>query len=341
LARSFRWEDGERLIVFGRGSAAHAVETLGGPGYTLLTTERAKEAAPGVVVAAEHVHIVPPGHVDELAAALLDTVHGDRIVALGGGRVIDVAKAIVAAHSVGEGEAAPREPGRGPRAMAVPTTLSGAEMTRIHRHAAGVAESTPRLRAAVVILDPALAASQPVADLAASTLNALGHAVEAPCVVNANPVATLAAHEAARLLAAGWEGAEPDRDALALGSLLAGYALDNSALALHHVLAQTLVRVAGLGHGASNAAVLPQTIGALARRSPDAIAALSAAAGEDLVAVAERIRVNTGAGGLRDLGVDPDVLPACADAAAARPQLRLTPPPADRDEILALYEQSL
>ena len=49
--RSFRWVDGERTIVFGRGALADAVETLGGPGYTLLTTARAKDAAPGVVAA--------------------------------------------------------------------------------------------------------------------------------------------------------------------------------------------------------------------------------------------------------------------------------------------------
>lgn len=359
-ARSFRWRDGERLVVFGDGAAAHAVETLGGPGYTLLTTERAKEAAPGVVTAAGEVHIVPAGHVDDLAASLLDVVGGDRIVALGGGRVVDVAKAIVAAQAAGAGGDAvsasgayPGTPGAGraaadhraftgpPRALAVPTTLSGAEMTRIHRHADGVAESTPRVRPAVVIIDPALAASQPVEALAASSLNALGHAVEAPCVVGANPVATLAAHEAARLLADGWRGAEPDRETLALGSLLAGYALDNSALALHHVLAQTLVRVAGLAHGPANAAMLPVTIGALAARTPEAIEALNAAVGEDVAEVALRIRARSGAGGLRDLGVDPDVLRGCAEAAAARPQLKLTPPAADRDEILGLYERAL
>ena len=56
------------------------------------------------------------------------------------------------------------------------------------------------MRPAVVVFDPALAASQPVPELAASSLNALGHAVEGAVQVRANPVATLAAHEAARLL---------------------------------------------------------------------------------------------------------------------------------------------
>ena len=131
----------------------------------------------------------------ELAAAALDWARSaggtaTRIVALGGGRVVDVAKAVAAAL------------GDGARAMAIPTTLSGAELTRVHRHAAGVDEDTPRVRCAVVVCDPALAASQPGEELAASALNALGHAVEAPCTVAANPVATLAAHEAARLLVA-------------------------------------------------------------------------------------------------------------------------------------------
>lgn len=339
LPRSFRWVDGERTIVFGHGAADAAIATLGGPGYTLVTTPRARDSAPHVVAAAKQQIIVPAGQVDNLAAALLDGARpvSDRVVALGGGRVIDVVKALVAALAAQASAGGAAGP---PRAMAIPTTLSGAELTRIHRHAAGVPESTPRVRPAVVIVDPALAASQPEADLAASSLNALGHAVEAPCVVNANPVATLAAHEAARLLSAAWAGPVPDRETLALGSLLAGYALDNSALALHHVLAQTLVRVGGVGHGPANAAILPHTIGALAARTAEAIAALNAAVGEDVVTVALRIRGHAGFSGLGEL-VDATVLPECADAAAARPQLKLTPPPADRDEILALYERAL
>src|SRR3954452_12441607 len=97
MRNPFRWVDGERLIVFGRGAVDDAVEALGGPGYTLLTTARAKDAAPGVVAGADALRIVPPGHVDEIAAALRP-VPGDRLVALGGGRVIDTAKALAAAQ---------------------------------------------------------------------------------------------------------------------------------------------------------------------------------------------------------------------------------------------------
>ena len=315
---AFTWNDGERTIHFGRGVAAEAVDALGGAGYTLLTTERASSVAPWIAMAAGAVHLVPAGHVDHIAADLRGTVKGDRLVALGGGRVIDVTKALVAAD--------------GGRAMAIPTTLSGAEMTQGHRHARGVDESTPRVRPAVVVFDPELAASQPVPELAASSLNALGHAVEGACTVRANPVTTLAAHESARLLAQGWSGAEPDRETLALGAMLAGYVIDSTGLGLHHVLAQTLVRNAGIGHGPANAAMLPHTIGALAWRFPDRIDAFG-----DPAALARSIR----SVGLTELGVDRAVLPECADAAAARPQLANTPPAADRAEILALYESAL
>src|SRR4051794_3245710 len=273
---SFTWVDGERTIHF--GPSQDAVAHLRGPGFTLLTTPRAAAAAPHIADAAGTVHEVGRGQVHELAAGLLGTVSGDRLVALGGGRVVDVAKALTAAARAGlaPGNVAP---GGEVRAMAVPTTLSGAEMTTGHRHAAGIDDATPRVRAAVVIFDPALAASQPVQELAASSANALGHAVEGPCTVRANPVATLAAQEATRLIAQGWSAEEPDRETLALGALLAGYVIDSTGLGLHHVLAQTLVRVLGAGHGPANAVLLPHTTAALAHRLPAAIAALDAAAG--------------------------------------------------------------
>ena len=323
----FTWRDGERLIRFGRGCAAEAVETLGGPGYVLLTTERGAGAAPQVVEAAGRVHHVPGGLVDELAAGLLGAVGegaDGRVVALGGGRVIDTAKALAAA--------------RGGRAMAVPTTLSGAEMTRIHRLPAGVRANL--VRCAVVVNDPALSASQPVAELAASALNALGHVAEGPCTPMANPVATLAALDGGRRLAGAFDHGAPDRDELALGALLAGYAIDSAGYGLHHVLSQTLVRVAGLGHGPANAVMLPHTLGALAWRFPRQHDALAAALGGDPSEVAARLCGLTGATTLGALGVTHDQLLACADAAAQRSELDLTPPRADRAELVALYESA-
>jgi alcohol dehydrogenase class IV len=324
---SFTWRDGDRLIRFGPGAVDEAVDLLGGPGYALLTTERALEMAPHVGLAAASVHMVGYGLVEDVAGDLREEVAGDRFVALGGGRVVDVAKALAAAGRV--------------RAMAIPTTLSGAEMTRGHRHARGVDPAAPRVRPSVVVNDPRLSASQPVDALAGSALNALGHAAEALCEPHGNPVVGLVAAESARLIAAAFpERGEPDREALALGALLGGYALDAAALGLHHVLAQTLVREAGIGHGPANAVMLPHTLGALAWRFPQQFEELTAALGEEPAAVAARICALTGATRLGELGVAAEALPGCADVAAARDELEHTPPRAGRAEILALYEHA-
>ena len=154
------------------------------------------------------------------------------------------------------------------------------------------------------------------------------------------PVVDLVACEAARLLAGAFTRGEPDRDALALGALLGGYAIDASSLGLHHVLAQTLVRGAGIGHGQANAVMLPHTLGALEWRSPGKLETLATALGEDPADAASRTAELAGATRLSELGVDSAVLPACADEAAGRNELENTPPRADRAEILALYEHA-
>jgi alcohol dehydrogenase class IV len=325
MASDFTWRDGERTIRFGAGAVGDAVEVLGGEGYALLTTERAAAMAPAVVEGAGAVHMIGAGLVDELAGELLGAVARERIVALGGGRVIDTAKALAAAS------------GGSQVAMAVPTTLSGAEMTRIHRRAAGADQRAPTGRPRVVVNDPALSASQPVPELAASALNALSHAAEGPCTPMANPVATLAAHDGARLVARSLS-AEPDRPGLALGALLCGYVIDSTGYGLHHVLSQTLVRLAGASHGGANAVLLCHTLGALASRFPERMDALGVALDGDPADVAARMCELTGAMRLRDIGVDSDALGDYATAAAERPELDLTPPRADRAELLALYE---
>lgn len=328
--RTFTWQDGERTIRFGRGTAAEAIGVLGGPGYALLTTARARHAAPAVVEAAGSVVEVAPGRVDELAGELLGTVAEDRLVALGGGRVVDVAKALAAAS------------GGAQRAMAIPTTLSGAEMTRGHRKAAGAPKGSGNVRPAVVVNDPLLSASQPEPELAASALNALGHAAEGPCTPRANPVSTLAALEAARLIVGAWpRNGGPDRSALALAALLAGYTIDSTVYGLHHVLSQTLVRVAGIGHGPANAIMLQHTLGALGWRFSGWIERLGEAMGGDPAELTARLCSRTGATRLSELGVTAATLDACADAAAERQELELTPPRADRAELRALYGDAL
>jgi alcohol dehydrogenase class IV len=323
----FTWRDGERVVRFGRGALADA-PSLFAEGYALLTTERAAAMAPQVVAGAATVHHVLSGLVDELAGELLPAVDAELVVGLGGGRVIDTAKAIAAAKRL--------------RAGAVPTTLSAAEMTAVHRRAAGSDPAVDGVRPAIVINDPALSASQPPVQLAGSAANALAHAVEAPLTTLASPVPTLAAHRAAGLIATalGPDGGPVDdaaRDTLALAALLSGYAIDSAWYGLSHVCSQTLVRIGGAAHGPANAVVLPHTVAALRRRAPDRVQALDTAAGEPIEDLACRLAQAAGAARIRDLGVEQERLEDCAAAAAERPELALTPPAADVDELRAIY----
>lgn len=318
----FTWQDGERKIRYGRGALATAGELLG-EGYLLLTTERARASAPDVVAAAGSVVELGDGYVEELAADVLSGLSSppDLVVALGGGRIVDTAKAVAAAS--------------GARAAAIPTTLSAAEMTKIHRRASGAPEGTGTVRPAVVLNDPALSASQPAEALAASAANSLAHAVESAVTRSASPLPRAASLETLRLTADAYarEG-DPDdeaRDQLALAAVLSGYTIDTTKYGLHHVLSQTLVRGAGVGHGPANAAMLQHTAGALARRNPDL-------ALRDVEPLARDLAHRARATHLRNLGVARELLPKLADTAAQRPDLDETPPRADREELLALYE---
>src|SRR4051795_12295368 len=305
----FTWKDGDRVIRFGRGSVASAGE-LTGTGYVLLTTARARGSVPGLEEQAGAVLEVPSGFVDQISAQLLGDVESTRgvstsLVALGGGRVIDTAKALAAAT--------------GRAVAAIPTTLSAAEMTWLHRQVKGLDPPPGFVRPRVVVNDPAVCASQPGPELAASAGNSLGHAIEAPVTVRSSPVPTLAAREAARLTAAAYSGGEPDRDALALAALLSGYAIDASWYGIHHVMSQTLVRLGGVGHGQANSGLLPHTMRALERRGYDLVSD---------VGLAERLAELAGPTHLAGQGVDDETLDRCAEAAAQRPELANTPPAA-------------
>ena len=322
----FNWRDGERTIRFGRGSIIEAPRLVG-EDFVLFTTPRAREQFPGLEAGAISIVEVPPGLVDEIAGEILDIeLPGERIVALGGGRVIDTAKAVSAAL--------PREV----PVAAIPTTLSAAEMTWVHRQARGAPEGSGTVRARLVVNDPTVSASQPLPGLAASAANSLGHAIEGACTSLASPVPTMAALRAAQLLAGGLPAdGETDIDRLALGALLSGYAIDANWYGIHHVMSQTLVRLAGAGHGPANAAMLPVTVAALRERRPEQIARVDEALGEPAEAVAARFAVRAEAPGLQAIGVQEDLLESCANAAAERAELALTPPPAGTDELLELY----
>src|SRR4051812_8300296 len=310
--------DGERTIRFGEGSAARASDLLSEHdfhGYTLLTTPRAGGSAPLEPVDTLEV---PPGLVDEISAELLPRAGDGPLVALGGGRVIDTAKAIAGVT--------------GAPVAAIPTTLSGAEVTPFHRTPVGVTGAT-MVRPSLVVADPLLMASQPEPELWASAINALAHGMEALYTPLANPVAEAAALRGARAIF--------DED-VALGALLCGWASGMTGFAVHHATCQLLVRTAGSPHAQTNAVMLPRFAGLMAPRVPGVMGELAQALGDpdgdpDAAAGrASKLSARCGHTRLATLGVEKEHLPRVAAAVMDHRALGNTPEPPDEAELLEL-----
>ena len=325
----FDWKDGERWIVLRRGALVDAPELLREHGwgeFDLLTTPRALEEAPPALQSSGSVHAVPAGPVPEAAAAIIDDVRGTAIVALGGGRVIDAAKAIAAVR-------------RG-RVCAIPTTLSGAPMTSIHRLPEGHG-AEGLVRPALVLADPDAMTSLPEKRLRPTAMNALAHGAEALYGPLANPVAEMAALRGAASIAAALDRDRAERDggALALGAILCGYAVGSAGYALHHVLGQTTVRVCGIPHAETYAALLPRTMEAMRARAPAAIASLAEALGTEPERIGERIEaLGGGPRSLGDLGADRNQLDRVVELARQRPELERTPDPPSPEELAAILD---
>ena len=330
--KDFTWRDGERTIHFRAGVVNDSPDILASHGfeeYELLTTERAMGAAP-VELAEESTcfHHVPPGPVNEVAARLFDDV-GDRdLVALGGGRVIDVAKAIGAVGGV--------------RVAALPTTLSGADMTAIHRLPEG-REAKSLIRPQVVLADPPLMVSAAEERLRASALNALAHGADCLYTPLANPVSEMAALRGAKLIAKALDRDRAERDPaeLALGAILCAYATDSSQLGLHHAISQSLVRELRIPHAETNAAILPRVVEALIPRAGPQMTALARALGVKQAELPKRIQA-LGGGRLRlgEIGGDRDRIDDAVKTIMARPELQMTPDPPDEAEIRDLIENA-
>jgi alcohol dehydrogenase class IV len=327
---SFTWRDANRTVLFGQDAlegAAAALAEHGVDAFDLLSTPRALVGADQLSSAAAAVHEVATGGVPEAAAAILGKASSPNLVGLGGGRVIDTAKAVAAVE--------------GQTVVAIPTTLSGAEMTGIHRLPAGAEERAKGLvRPELVVADPVLMTSAPEDQLRFSAMNALAHGADSLYTPFANPVSSMTALRGAQLIGEALDQGPDDRDrsALALGSILCGYAIDSALFAIHHVICQTLVRDLGIPHAETNAAILPHAIAFMRERAPEQIGDLANALHTDPASLPDRIAELGQPQRLGDLGAEKDGLEAALDAIEVRPQLAFTPEPPNRAQLKAIID---
>jgi alcohol dehydrogenase class IV len=345
LTEDFTWRDAGRTVVFRRGGVAGAVEVLRERGvgeFELLSTERALrdlDGAESLASASNRVHEVAPGQVPAAAAALTGILappsHAEEgvrvcpLVALGGGRVVDVAKALAAIS--------------GAEVVAIPTTLSGAEMTGIHRLPAGAEERARRMvRPSLVIADPDAMTGQGESELRASAMNALAHGADTLYLPLSNPVSEMTALRGASLIAGALDEDREGRDraSLAFGSLLCGYAIDSAGIGLHHLICQTLVRICGTPHAGTNAAILPPALAYLAERAPEPYERLADALDTGRTQLAERVTELGRPQRLGDLGGGESNLDEAIEAMLQRPELANIPGPPTAEDLTRLVHQA-
>ena len=202
---------------------------------------------------------------------------GEILVAVGGGSVLDTAKALMVGTADGSFEALiallatgkPFAPHRIKPLIAIPTTAgTGSEVTpwaTIWDRGAGKKYSL-HLRetwAEAALVDPALTVSLPAGPTLAAGLDALSHALESIWNVNANPVSDTHAVTAARAVLATLPVLIADlgnlelRRRMSLAALQAGLAFSNTKTALAHSISYDMTLRHGLPHGIACSFTLP------------------------------------------------------------------------------------
>jgi maleylacetate reductase len=305
------------------------------------------------------------------AAARAEEFQVDAVIGLGGGSPIGMAKAVSQGleklHTGRLMSAASSNDHRHIAVVAIPTTYAGSEMTPVYgvtSHSDGPAGkitfTDPTVVPRLTIYDPLLTLDLPPRLTAATGINATAHCIEALYSITRNPLSTAAAlaglpaiaHALPRCFAAG-DDLEARGELLA-GAFLAGTALSNVAMGLHHGICHVLGGTTGAPHGDVNSVMLPHVMRFnLAATAPQlALAAEAmgvAVAGQTAEAAAEAAaqQVADWIGQmqlprrLRELGVQEVQLPDLARMAFASRTVQNNPMPiSDAEQIETLLRQA-
>ncbi len=284
----------------------------------------------------------------EAGAAIARDALADSIIGLGGGSSLDTAKGINFVHTNG----APMKRywgwGKADRPMlpmiGIPTTAgtgSEAQTYALISDAAThvkMACGDPKAAFRIALLDPELCLTAPPTVRATAGYDALSHAVETWVTTKRNPFSLAYSQQAFHLIHDCFETVlrQPENiqamGQMLLGSHLAGMAIENSMLGAAHACANPLTARYGTVHGVAIALLLRHVV--QWNGNPE-YAALHSSLPQRLHELAQAAGLPTR---LRDAGVDPEHIPALADAAAQQWTGRFNPRPFDATGAREIYE---
>ncbi|MEO0896816.1 MAG: maleylacetate reductase [Bacteroidota bacterium] len=203
-----------------------------------------RQVAPKPVVLFDEVIQHVPIQLVNKALAQFNTQKADVLVAMGGGSTIGLAKAIVKEVDM--------------PIIAVPSTYSGSEMTNIWGIRGETGKTTGRMTAVlpkIVVYDPQLSLRMPLSLAATSAMNAMAHLIEALYAVDGNPMTYHQSLLGMKTLVEGMTQLAQEQalsleanEQLLLGASLAGAALAEVSMALHHKTAHVLGGSFGMDH---------------------------------------------------------------------------------------------
>ncbi|SHG64371.1 Alcohol dehydrogenase, class IV [Geodermatophilus nigrescens] len=294
----------------------------------------------------------------------------DVIVGLGGGSVIDAAKAVAVVASNGgsilDYEGVDRVTAAIPPTVMCPSTAgTGADVSQF----AVITDTRRRLKATLIgralvpdisVTDPRLLTTMPD-DLAAATgLDALTHGIEAYVSRAAGPLTDVHALHAVQLICSSLRDTvtgpvDPAATTgMAQASLEAGLAFTNAILGATHAMSHQVGGLLDVPHGVVNGVLLPHVIRFNARAVPERFVPVARAMGVDVAGLPDDVAAEEAAdlvarlaadlgcpSRLSQLGVSEADVETLATTTLGDACLSTNPRDADRAEIAALFRTAL
>ena len=304
----------------------------------------------------------------ERGAQVVRSFDADAMVAIGGGSVIDCAKAIgvLVSHDGKrikdfEGKTAVKK--QILPFIAIPTTAgTGSEVT----FSAVITDTennykmtvrSPFMAAKVALLDPKLTVTVPPHITASTGMDALTHAIEAYTVKVSEPISDALALYAIELISNNLVNAVKNgedieaRACMLVGSLLAGIAFSHSDVGSVHCMAEALGGVYDAPHGICNAVLLPYVMEYNVEFCLEKYSRIAQAMGEVFYTIEEgamkavervkELAVDVGLPSFKSLGVKEEDLEKLADMAAKNISTESNPREMTKEDYLTLFRRAM